>query len=155
LLNSLIAIWMKKSTPGRQLSNSGRLAPDRLRPQPPAAGPAGAAGAAAAAADPPPFGQLEHAAHPVPLLRRLVSERHRQEQQRNEADARARRLQQEVDKLYAYNMERLQVESEALDLRMEVPLHWRTSSSIHIQEDKTAPLPPIRGVLLEERPRPV
>jgi hypothetical protein len=86
----------------------------------------------------------------VPLLRRLVSERHRQEQQRIEADARARRLRQEVDKLDAYNMERLQVESEALDLRTEVPLHRsavpmhrRTSSSIHIQEDKTAPLPPI------------
>jgi hypothetical protein len=43
----------------------------------------------------------------VPLLRRLVSERHQQEQQRIEADARARRLRQEVDQLDAYNMERL------------------------------------------------
>jgi hypothetical protein len=54
------------------------------------------------------------------------------------------------------------VKSEALDLRTEVPLHRsavsvhrRTSSSLHIQEDKRAPPPPIRGVLLEERPRPV
>jgi hypothetical protein len=98
----------------------------------------------------------------VPLLRCLVSEQHRQEHQRIEADARARRLQQEMDKLDAYNMERLQVESEALDLRTEVPLprsavpvHRRTSSSIHNQEDKMEPPPPIRGVLLEGRPRPV
>jgi hypothetical protein len=96
----------------------------------------------------------------VPLLRRLVSE---QEQQRTKANARAQLLRQEVDKLDAYNMERLQVEPEALDLRTEVPLHrsavsvhWRTSSSLHIQEDKRAPLPPpIEGVLLEERPRAV
>jgi hypothetical protein len=33
LLNSLIAIWMKKLTPGRQLSNNCRLAFNRLRPQ--------------------------------------------------------------------------------------------------------------------------
>jgi hypothetical protein len=90
-----------------------------------------------------------------PLLRRLVSEQHWQEQQRSKADTRARRLRQEVDELDAYNMERPQVESEALDLRMEVPLHGKTSSSIHIQEDKMAPPPPIRGVLLEEQPRPV
>jgi hypothetical protein len=84
----------------------------------------------------------------VPFLRRLVSERHGQEQQRIEADARARRLGQEVDKLDGYNMERLQVKSEALDLRTEVQLHRsavsvhrRMSSSLHIQEDKTAPLP--------------
>jgi hypothetical protein len=41
------------------------------------------------------------------LLRRLVSERHRQEQQRIEADSRARRLRQEVDNLDAYNIESL------------------------------------------------
>jgi hypothetical protein len=34
LQNSLIQIWKKKLTPGRQLRNSGRLAPDKLRPQP-------------------------------------------------------------------------------------------------------------------------
>jgi hypothetical protein len=69
----------------------------------------------------------------VPLLRCLVSERHRQEQQRSEADARTRR----------------QAESEALDLRTEVPLHrsavsvhQRMSSSLYI-EDKTALPPPI------------
>jgi hypothetical protein len=61
-------------------------------------------------------------------------------------------LQQEVDELDAYNMERLQVESEALDLRMEVSPHRRMSSSPI--SSKTAPLPPIR-VLLEEQPRPV
>jgi hypothetical protein len=98
----------------------------------------------------------------VPLLRRLVSERHRQEQQRSEADARARRLQQEVGNLDAYNMESLQAESEALDFRTEVPLHRsavsvhrRTSSSPHIQEDKTALPPPIQGVILQEQPSPV
>jgi hypothetical protein len=80
----------------------------------------------------------------VPLLRLLVSERHRQEQQRSEADARAQRLRQEVDELDTYNMECLQFESEALDLRMEVSPHRKTSSSIHIQKDKTAPLLPIR-----------
>jgi hypothetical protein len=96
-----------------------------------------------------------------PLLCRLVSERHRQEQQRIEANARARRLQQKVGNLNAYNMKSLQAESEALDLRTEVPLprstvsvHRRTSSSLHIQEDKTALLPPNRGVILEERPQP-
>jgi hypothetical protein len=59
-------------------------------------------------------------------------------------------------------MESLQAESEALDLRTEVPLHRsavsvhrRMSSSLHIQEDKTALPPPIRGVILEERPSPV
>jgi hypothetical protein len=77
----------------------------------------------------------------VPLLPRLVSERHRQEQQRSEANARARRLQQDVDKLDAYNMERLQVESEALDLRMEISPHQRMSSSPI--SSKTAPPPPI------------
>jgi hypothetical protein len=77
----------------------------------------------------------------VPLLCCLVSERHRQEQQRSEADARARRLRQEVDELDAYNMERLQVESEALDLRMEISPHQRTSSSPILS--KTAPPPPI------------
>jgi hypothetical protein len=98
----------------------------------------------------------------VPLLGRLVSERHRQEQQRIEADARAQWLRQEVGNLNAYNMESLQAESEALDLRTEVPLHLsevsvhrRTSSSLHIQEDKTALPQPIGGVLLKERPRPV
>jgi hypothetical protein len=87
----------------------------------------------------------------VPLLCRLVSEQHRQEQQRIEADARSRRLPQEMRQdLDAYNMENLQAESEALDLRTEVPLHRsavsvhrRTSSSLHIQEDKTALPPPI------------
>jgi hypothetical protein len=68
----------------------------------------------------------------VLLLCRLVSERHRQEQQRSEADARARRLRQEVDELYAYNM--------------EISPHRRTSSSPI--SSKTAPPPPI-GVLLE------
>jgi hypothetical protein len=56
----------------------------------------------------------------VLLLCRLVSERHRQEQQRIKADARARRLRQEVGNLDAYNMESLQAESEAVDLRTEV-----------------------------------
>jgi hypothetical protein len=99
----------------------------------------------------------------VPLLCRLVSEQHRQEQQRREADARTRQLQQEMRQdLDAYNMESLQAESEALDLRTEVPLHRsavsvhrRTSSSLHIQEDKTALPPPIQGVILEAQPSPV
>jgi hypothetical protein len=37
----------------------------------------------------------------VPLLRRLVSEQHRQEQQKSKADARARRLRQDVGNLDA------------------------------------------------------
>jgi hypothetical protein len=77
----------------------------------------------------------------IPLLRRLVSEQHRQEQQRSKADTR-----QEVDELDVYNMERLQVESEALALRMDISLHQRTSSSPILS--KTAP-PPVQ-VLLEE-----
>jgi hypothetical protein len=56
-----------------------------------------------------------------------------------------------VDDLDVYNMERLQVESEALDLRMDISPHQRMSSSLLLP--KTAPLP-VR-VLLEERPRPV
>jgi hypothetical protein len=98
----------------------------------------------------------------VPLLRRLVSERHRQEQQRSEADARNRRLRQEMRQdLDAYNMESLQAESEALELRTEVPLHrsdvsvhQRMSSSLYI-EDKTSLPPPIQGVILEARSPPV
>jgi hypothetical protein len=99
----------------------------------------------------------------VPLLRRLVSEQHWQEQQRSEADARTRRLRQEMRQdLDAYNMESLQAESEALDLRTEVPLHrsavsvhQRMSSSLHIQEERTALPPPIQGVILETRSPPV
>jgi hypothetical protein len=59
-------------------------------------------------------------------------------------------------------MESLQAESEALDLRTEVPLyrsavlvHQRMSSSLPIQEDKTALPPPIQGVILEARPPPL
>jgi hypothetical protein len=84
-----------------------------------------------------------------------VSERHHQQQQRSEADSRARRLRQEVDELDVYNMDRLQVESEALDLRMDISPHLRMSSSPLLP--KTAPPAgplPVR-VLLEERPRPV
>jgi hypothetical protein len=67
----------------------------------------------------------------VPLLHCLVSERHRQEQQRSKADARTRRLRQEMRQdLDAYNMESLQAKSEALDLRTEVPLH-RSAVSVH------------------------
>jgi hypothetical protein len=84
----------------------------------------------------------------IPLLRRLVSERHHQQHQRCEDDARVQRLQQEVDELNVYNMERLHVESEALDLRMSGPPLL----------PKTAPpaSPPPVQVLLEARqPRPV
>jgi hypothetical protein len=86
----------------------------------------------------------------IPLLRRLVSEQHHQQQQRSEANTRARRLRQEVDELDVYNIERLQVKSEALDLRMVISPHLRMSSSPLLP--KTAP--PVR-FLLEERPRPV
>jgi hypothetical protein len=57
-----------------------------------------------------------------------------------------------VDELDVYNMEHLQVESEALDLRMEISPHQRTSSSPI--SSKTAPPPPVQ-VLLEKQPRPV
>jgi hypothetical protein len=121
------------STPGRRHSNSGRLAPDRLRPQ---------------------LTELTREERErrakIPLLRRLMSERHHQQQQRSEADARARRLRQEVDKLDVYNMDPLQVESEALDLRMDISPHLRTSSSPLLPKMAQ----PVR-VLLEERPRPV
>jgi hypothetical protein len=86
----------------------------------------------------------------IPLLCCLVSERHHQQQQRSKANARARRLPQEVDKLDVYNMDRLQVKSEALDLRIDISLHLRMSSSPLLP--KTAPPagpPPVR-VLLEE-----
>jgi hypothetical protein len=79
----------------------------------------------------------------IPLLRRLVSERHHQQHQRCEASARVQQLRQEVDKLDVYNMDCLHVESEALDLRV--------SSSLLLP--KTAPPagpPPVR-VLLEAR----
>jgi hypothetical protein len=66
-----------------------------------------------------------------------VSERHHQQQQTSEADARARQLRQEVDELDVYNMDRLQVESEALDLRMDISPHLRKSSSPLLP--KTAP----------------
>jgi hypothetical protein len=81
------------------------------------------------------------------LLRRLVSERHHQQQQRSQAEARDQRLRQEVDELDVYNMDRLHVESEALDLRM-------SSSPLLPKTAPPAGLPPVR-VLLEARPRPV
>jgi hypothetical protein len=76
----------------------------------------------------------------APLLRCLVA----QEQLRSKADARTRRLQQEMRQdLDAYNMRSLQTELEALDLRTEVSLHrsavsvhQRMSSSLYI-EDKS------------------
>jgi hypothetical protein len=52
----------------------------------------------------------------------------------SEADARARRLQQEVDELDAYNMERLQVESEALDLMMEISPHQKKQLPDFVQD---------------------
>jgi hypothetical protein len=79
----------------------------------------------------------------IPLLRRLVSEQHHQQHQRCESNARVQRLQKEVDKLDVSNMERLHVESEALDLRESGPPPL----------SKTAPpavLLPVR-VLLEGR----
>jgi hypothetical protein len=54
----------------------------------------------------------------IPLLRRLVSEQHHQQHQRCESDARIQRLQQEVDELDVSNVQHLQGEAEALDLRV-------------------------------------
>jgi TPP-dependent pyruvate/acetoin dehydrogenase alpha subunit len=91
----------------------------------------------------------------IPLLRRLVSKQHHQQQQRSQADAQARRLRQEVDELDVYNMDRLHVELEAMDLRMDISPHLRMSSSPLLP--KTAPPagpPPVR-VLLKARPQPV
>jgi hypothetical protein len=84
-----------------------------------------------------------------------VSKQHHQQQQRSEADARARRLRQEVDELNVYNMDRLQVESEALDLRMDISPHLRMSSSPLLPKTALPAGPPPVRVLLEERPRPV
>jgi hypothetical protein len=54
----------------------------------------------------------------IPVILRLVSKRHHQQHQRCEADSRVQQLRQEVNKLDVYNMDRLHVESEALDLRV-------------------------------------
>jgi hypothetical protein len=84
----------------------------------------------------------------VPFLLRLVSERHHQQHQRCEADARVQRLRQEVDELDVYSMDCLHVESEALDLRV--------SSSLLLP--KTAPPacpPPVRVLLEARQPLPV
>jgi hypothetical protein len=54
----------------------------------------------------------------IPLLRRLVSERHHQQHQRCDSHAWIQRLQQEVDEFDVSNVQRLQVEAEALDLRV-------------------------------------
>jgi hypothetical protein len=84
----------------------------------------------------------------VPLLCRLGSEQPHQQHLRCEANARVQQLRQEVDKLDVYNMDRLHVESEALDLRV----------SSFLLLPKTAPPagPPPVGVLLEAwQPRPV
>jgi hypothetical protein len=72
-----------------------------------------------------------------------VSEQHHQQHQRCEANARVQRQQQEVDELDVSNMERLHVESEALDLRV----------SGHPPLSKTAPpaCPLQVRVLLEAR----
>jgi hypothetical protein len=66
-------------------------------------------------------------------------------------------MRQDLD---AYNMRSLQTESEALDLRTEVPLH-RSAVSVHRRmgstlyiEDKTTLPPPLQGVLLETRSPP-
>jgi hypothetical protein len=84
----------------------------------------------------------------VPLLCRLVSERHHQQHQRCEADARVQQLRQEVNELDVYNMDRLHVKSEALDLRV--------SSSLLLPKTALPACPPPVRVLLEARqPRPV
>ena len=93
----------------------------------------------------------------APLLRCLVA----QEQVRIEADARTKRLRQEMRQdLAAYNLKGLQTESEALDLRTEAPLH-RSAVSVHQRivnhldsKDKTAPPPPSQKVVLETRTPP-
>jgi hypothetical protein len=55
----------------------------------------------------------------LPLIRRLMSERHHQQHQRCKSNAQIQRLQQEVDELDVSNVQRLQVEAEALDLRVD------------------------------------
>jgi hypothetical protein len=55
----------------------------------------------------------------IPLLRQLVSQQHHQQHQRCETNARIHRLQQEVDELNVSNVQRLQVEAEAMDLRVD------------------------------------
>jgi hypothetical protein len=77
-----------------------------------------------------------------------VSERHHQQHQRCEADARVQQLRQEVDKLDVFNMERLHVESEALDLRVSGPPPL----------SKTTPPagpPPVQVLLEARQPRQV
>jgi hypothetical protein len=94
----------------------------------------------------------------APLLCCLVT----QEQVRIEADARTKRLRQEMRQdLDAYNMRGLQTESEALNLRTEAPLH-RSAVSVHRRmgstlyiEDKTMLPPPLQEVILETQSPPV
>jgi hypothetical protein len=55
----------------------------------------------------------------LPLIKRLMSEQHHQRHKLCESNAPIQQLQQEVDELYVSNVQRLQVEAEALDLRAD------------------------------------
>jgi hypothetical protein len=69
----------------------------------------------------------------IPLLRQLVSKGHHLQRQGCKSDARIQGLQQEVDKLNVSNVQRLQVEEEALDLRVGGP-----STAISCRQGGTA-----------------
>jgi hypothetical protein len=63
------------------------------------------------------------------------------------------RLRQEVDELNVYNMDRLHVELEALDLRMDISPHLRMSSFPLLPKTEPPVGPPPVRVLLEAQPR--
>jgi hypothetical protein len=87
----------------------------------------------------------------IPLLRQLVSKGHHLQRQGCKSDARIQGLQQEVDKLNVSNVQRLQVEEEALDLRVggHPPLSAAARAAL-----LESPLP-VRAYLEAQQPRPV
>jgi hypothetical protein len=87
----------------------------------------------------------------LPIIRRLISEQHHQQHQRCESNARIQQLQQEVDELDVSNVQRLQVEAEALDLRVDghAPLSAAARKVL-----RASPLP-VRDHLDAQRGQPV
>jgi hypothetical protein len=80
-----------------------------------------------------------------------VSEQHHQQLQRCESNARIQQLQQEVDELDFSNVQRLQVEVEALDLRVDC----HTPLSAAARKALMASHLPVRDHLEAQQGRPV
>jgi hypothetical protein len=87
----------------------------------------------------------------LPHIRQLMSEQHHQQHQQCESNGRIQQLQQEIDKLDVSNIQRLQVEAEALDLRVDgLPLLSAAARTALI----ASPLP-VQDHLDAQRGRPV